>query len=113
MEKDNQKYVYIALIYIPSAVGRFVKFWTWYGYSHVTFSFDENLENCHAFSRIKEHTPFVGGYVNEKKSYYSTLYEDKLKGLINDNDFQECMKRKLMKEILKLKNLWLFFSFKS
>ncbi len=41
------------------------------------------------------------------------LYEDKLKGLINDNDFQECMKRKLMKEILKLKNLWLFFSFKS
>ena len=72
MEKDNQKYVYIALIYIPSAVGRFVKFWTWYGYSHVTFSFDENLENCHAFSRIKEHTPFVGGYVNEKKSYYTS-----------------------------------------
>lgn len=32
------------------------------------------------------------------------LYEDKLKCLINDNDFQECMKRKLMKEILKIRN---------
>lgn len=72
MEKENKKYVYIALIYIPSAVGRFVKFWTRYDYSHVTFSFDEKLENCHAFSRVKEHTPFVGGYVNEKKSYYTS-----------------------------------------
>lgn len=72
MEKEIKKYVYVALIYIPSSVGRFVKFWTRYDYSHVTFSFDENLESCHAFSRIKEHTPFVGGYVNEKKSYYTS-----------------------------------------
>ena len=72
MEKQTQKYVYVALLYIPSAVGRFVKFWTWYGYSHVTFSFDENLEECHAFSRVKENTPFVGGYVKEKKSYYTS-----------------------------------------
>ena len=58
--KKNQKYVYVALLYIPSAVGRFVKFWTRYGYSHVTFSFDENLETNHAFSRVKEFTPGDG-----------------------------------------------------
>lgn len=69
---DSQKYVYVALLYIPSGVGEFVKFWTRYGYSHVTFSFDENLETNHAFSRVKENTPFVGGYVCERKSYYTS-----------------------------------------
>ena len=78
----STKYVYIALLYIPSAVGRFVKFFTWYGYSHVTFSFDESLENCHAFSRIKEDTPFVGGYVNEKKSYYTSGKDVKINTIV-------------------------------
>ena len=44
MNDENQKYVYIALIYIPSAVGAFTKFTTGYGYSHATFSFAENFE---------------------------------------------------------------------
>lgn len=80
--KKNQKYVYVALLYIPSSVGRFVKFWTRYGYSHVTFSFDENLETNHAFSRIKEYTPFVGGYTIEHKSYYTSGKDIKINTII-------------------------------
>lgn len=72
MEEKEQKYVYIALVYIPSAVGAFTKFCTGYGYSHATFSFDENLEECHAFSRLKKDTPFLGGYVKENKSHYTS-----------------------------------------
>ena len=70
MNNENQKYVYIALIYIPSAVGTFTKLTTGYGYSHATFSFDENLESCHAFSRLQKDTTFIGGYINENKSHY-------------------------------------------
>ena len=80
--KKNQKYVYVALLYIPSAVGRFVKFWTRYGYSHVTFSFDENLETNHAFSRVKEFTPLVGGYTIEHKSYYTSGNDVKIDTII-------------------------------
>lgn len=80
--KKNQKYVYVALLYIPSAVGKFVKFWTRYGYSHVTFSFDENLETNHAFSRVKEFTPLVGGYTIEHKSYYTSGNDVKIDTII-------------------------------
>lgn len=70
MNDEEQKYVYIALVYIPSAVGEFTKICTRYGYSHATFSFDENFESCHAFSRLQKDTAFIGGYINENKSHY-------------------------------------------
>lgn len=82
MNKNKHKYVYIALLYIPSTVGKFVKFWTRYGYSHVTFSFDEDLSTCHAFSRVKENTPFVGGYTKEYKSYYTSGKDVKINVII-------------------------------
>lgn len=73
--KKSQKYVYVALIYEPGFVAKFIKFWTGYPYSHVTFSFDEKLEKNHAFSRKKESTPLVAGYVLENKNHY-TLGKD-------------------------------------
>ena len=79
MNDENQKYVYIALIYIPSAVGAFTKFTTGYGYSHATFSFDEKFESCHAFSRLQKDTTFIGGYINENKSHYIYNPDKKVK----------------------------------
>jgi len=78
----SDKYVYIALLYLPFAVGRFIKFFTWYGYSHVTFSFDDSLESCHAFCQLKKDTPLVGGYINEKKSYYTFGKDVKINTII-------------------------------
>ena len=83
--KKNQKYVYVALIYEPGFVAKFIKFWTGYPYSHVTFSFDEKLEKNHAFSRKKESTPLVAGYkipvTNEEykniKEYIDEISKDK------------------------------------
>lgn len=65
------KYVYVALVYVDNGIGRFIKWWTRFGFSHVTFSFDENMEENHAFSRLKDSTPFVGGYILEHKCHYT------------------------------------------
>ncbi len=59
----------------------------------------------------------VKAEINEKKSYYSTLYEDKLKGIISENDFimfrdkfnQECKEKEkrlasLEEQILEISN---------
>ena len=80
--KKKQKYVYIALLYVNNAVGKFIKFWTKYGYSHATFSFDENLEDNYAFSRLNELTPFVCGFVKEKKCHYTSGKEEKVNTII-------------------------------
>lgn len=63
-------FVYVALVEMHTTAGSLMKFFTRTPYSHVTFSFDENLEDCHAIQARNIGTPLVAGYVNENKSYW-------------------------------------------
>ena len=64
------KFVYVALIEMHTWAGSIIKFLTGIPYSHITISFDENLESCHAIQTLNEHTPLIANYVNENPSYY-------------------------------------------
>ena len=68
-------FVYVALVEMHTWAGNIIKFLTGIPYSHITISFDENLESCHAIQTLNEHTPLIANYVNENPSYY----------VINDN----------------------------
>lgn len=63
-------FVYVALVEMHTTAGSLMKFFTRTPYSHVTFSFDESLEDCHAIQARNIGTPLVAGYVNENKSYW-------------------------------------------
>lgn len=63
-------FVYVALVELHTVAGTLMNFFTRIPYSHVTFSFDENLEDCHAVQAKNIGTPLVAGYVNENKSYW-------------------------------------------
>lgn len=65
-------FVYVALIEMHTIAGTLMNFFTGIPYSHVTFSFDENLEDCHAVQARNIGTPLIAGYVNENKSYWIT-----------------------------------------
>lgn len=69
------KFVYVALVEMHTLAGGLLRFFTRFPYSHITFSFYENLECCHAVQTLNEHTPLIANYVNENPSYY----------VINDN----------------------------
>lgn len=63
-------FVYVALIEMHTFAGKMMNFLTNFPYSHITFSFDENLKSCHAIQAMNKHTPLVANYVNENCSYY-------------------------------------------
>ena len=63
-------FVYVALVELHTIAGRLMKLFTGIPYSHVSFSFDENLEDCHAVQARNIGTPLVAGYVNENKTYW-------------------------------------------
>ena len=63
-------FVYVSLIEMHTVAGNMMKILTNFPYSHITFSFDEDLNSCHAIQAMNEHTPLVANYVNENSSYY-------------------------------------------
>ena len=63
-------YIYVTLVELHTIAGRLMKLFSGIPYSHVTFSFDESLEDCHAIQARNIGTPLVAGYVNENKSYW-------------------------------------------
>ena len=63
-------FVYVSLIEMHTVAGNIMKILTNFPYSHITFSFDEELKYCHAIQALNEHTPLIANYVNENSSYY-------------------------------------------
>ena len=63
-------FVYVALIEMHTLAGNMMKIFSFFPYSHITFSFDEDLKSCHAIQAMNEYTPLVANYVNENCSYY-------------------------------------------
>lgn len=63
-------FVYVALVELHTIAGRLMKAFSGIPYSHVTFSFDENLEECHAVQVKNIGTPLIAGYVKENKTYW-------------------------------------------
>ena len=69
--KQEQDYVYILLLYLPSGFGDLTQKMTRYRYTHVALSLDDSYEHFYAFSRLRAKTPPVSGYIEEKRIYYT------------------------------------------
>lgn len=69
------RYLYVLLLYLPSAFGRLSQIATRYPYTHVAISLDDSFTYFYAFSRLRGKTPPISGYIEEKRIYY-TLGED-------------------------------------
>jgi hypothetical protein len=62
---DNKKNIYIMLTHSGSIPSSMIKFYTREPYSHVSISFDVNLNEMYSFGRKKIRNPLVGGFVTE------------------------------------------------
>ncbi len=69
--KQEIKYLYILLMYLPSGFGRLTQKVTHYKYTHVALSLDDRYEHFYAFSRLRAKTPPISGYIEEKRIYYT------------------------------------------
>lgn len=59
------KRIYIVLTYSGTVLSRIIKIYTKNEFSHVSISFDENLEQMYSFGRLNAYNPFIGGFVHE------------------------------------------------
>jgi hypothetical protein len=62
---DNIKNIYIMLTHSGSIPSSMIKFYTREPYSHVSLSFDVNLNEMYSFGRKNLRNPLVGGFITE------------------------------------------------
>lgn len=57
--------IYIVLTYTGTLLSNFIKLYTQKDYSHVSLSFDEELEEMYSFGRLYTYNAFIGGFIKE------------------------------------------------
>lgn len=57
--------VYIVFTDTKTSLGRMIKTYTQHPYSHVSLSFDRELDEIYSFGRKNVHNAFIGGFVKE------------------------------------------------
>ena len=70
-KKDNQDYIYIVLVKAMTGLGRFVRKFSKYEYTHIAVSLDDKLEDFITFSRRKHYSPFDAGFMYESIDCYA------------------------------------------
>lgn len=71
MERKNSNYIYIVLVKALTGLGRFVRTFTNYEYTHIAFCYDEQLSDFITFSRKKHSSPFESGFMHETLDCYA------------------------------------------
>jgi len=67
--KENHN-VYIVFLITNTNMGKMIRFFTHNKYSHVTFTFDQDLQEMYSFARYHVDSPILGGFVIEKPERY-------------------------------------------
>lgn len=57
--------IYIVLTHTGTLLSNFIKLYTKKDYSHVSLSFDEELEEMYSFGRLYTYNAFIGGFIKE------------------------------------------------
>ncbi len=70
MKKEN-KYIYIVLVKALTGLGKFVRIFSKYEYTHIAVSLDESLNDFITFSRKKHYEPFNSGFMHETLDCYA------------------------------------------
>lgn len=62
------KVVYIVLTETKTLLSRAIHLYTQHNFTHVSISFDSELQEMYSFGRKRENNPFIGGFVHENPS---------------------------------------------
>lgn len=83
------KKIYIVLTHTGTLLSNFIKLYTKKDYTHVSLSFDEELEEMYSFGRLHTYNAFIGGFVKESittgtykrfKNTEASVYEIEITG---------------------------------
>ena len=97
------KKIYIVLTYSGTYFSRFIKLFTRYNYTHVTISFDKNINTMYSFGRKVYNNPLIGGFVIEKKDSLFYKKYNRTKCIVLELDVNNYSYKKLNKLINKYK----------
>lgn len=87
------KNIYVILPRSETFVAKIGRILTKYEYSHITISFDDELQTFYSFSRIYNDAPIISGFVKEYRSHLASKKDVKLKCKIfkikvTDNEYK-------------------------
>ena len=97
------KKVYIVLTHSGTYFSEIIKFFTNYKYTHVTISFDKNINTMYSFGRKKYNNPLIGGFVIENKDGLFYQKYNKTKCIILELEVNNYSYEKLNELINKYK----------
>lgn len=70
-ENKNQKYIYITFSATPYKMAKMIRAVTNNPYSHVSLSFNKDLDQMYSFARYYKQTPFYGGFIIEHPTRFT------------------------------------------
>lgn len=68
---NSQDYIYIVLVKALTALGRFVRRFSAYEYTHIAVCLNDRLDDFITFSRKKHYAPFDSGFMHETLDCYA------------------------------------------
>lgn len=72
MKNDKtQEYIYVVLIKALSGLGKFVRVFSKYEYTHIAVCLNDRLDDFITFSRKKHYAPFYSGFMHERLDCYA------------------------------------------
>ena len=71
MKRNSENYIYIVLVKANTFLGKFVRFFSKYQYTHIAVALDEELDDFITFSRKKHYAPFDSGFMHETMDCYA------------------------------------------
>lgn len=70
-KKVNNQYIYIVLVSALTGLGKFLRIFSKYEYTHIAVALNEPLNDFLTFSRRKHYAPFDSGFMHEKIDCYA------------------------------------------
>ena len=98
------KKIYIVLTHSGTYFSQIIKFFTKFEYTHVSISFDKNIEIMYSFGRKKYNNPLNSGFVKEYKNGVFYKKYSKTRTIILELQIENKKFDKLNKILNKFKN---------
>ena len=103
-KNNNQDYIYIVLVKAMTGLGKFVRKFSKYEYTHIAVCLNDKLDDFITFSRKKHYTPFDSGFMHETMDCYAFGNNEKIKLKIFKVPVTLDSKESIIKYISKIEN---------
>lgn len=68
---NEQEFIYVVFVKAMTGLGKLIRKINPYEYTHIAVSMDEDLTDFVAFSRKLHHSPFLAGFMHERREHYA------------------------------------------